>query len=274
MFNVPRNARRGLKMVLAGCGALVLANCMGGPTEEADAVPAGGELGKDGQMIVKDVFVRDQDMKLEKGKMVPKGTYILKPGETEEYYIKTSSGPWEFGGLAKRAVSGNRYYKMPAGQYIKEIRVIRGASNASCPSGTNPSYVRNDIDLNRGAGGDYLFFCVATSAQPDLPIVQHIRIDNSSSGTTFNAGKPTTVSQGLLGIGTANSDLNQTAGGDYVWGRFDYGGCKVTGFGVAFKDHWWESVPLPSGFVLSDETDLNYGSGGAYLWAINSSECP
>lgn len=283
MFNNSRFAGKlpnsVLKLVMAGCGALVLANCMGSQTQEAEVseVPQGTTMGKDGQSIVKDVFVNDHDLELIKGKAVSKGTFILKPDQTEEDYIKTSSGPWEFSGLddakalEKKANSGYRIQTVVA---FQEARVISGNSAAACPVDGTKGYVKLNLDLNRGAGGPYLFFCVATVYQASYPQVRHITINNSSSGSTFTAGKPTSPTQGLMGIGSANSDLNQGAGGQYVWGRFDNGGCWVEGFGVTFKDHWWETTQVPSGWLLADETDLNYDAGGAYMWALVKQSCP
>lgn len=282
MFSRTKNRRRGkapramVKALVTGCGALMLANCMGGATDEA-TVSEKGKLGDDGQRIVEDVFIRDQDAKLEKGKAVPKGTFILKPDQTKEDYIKSSAGPWEFRGLSKSAANGHARFEVQDLNYLYEVRVIAGNSSVKCPDdpATNKWYTRINADLNRGAGGPYLFLC-ASHQQLNIPDVRHITVYNSSSGSAFNAGKPTSITQGILGHGSANSDLNQGAGGDYVWARFDQG-CpefgSMRGIGVTWKDHWWEPTPLSGEWTLADETDLNYGAGGAYMWLTVKNLC-
>lgn len=259
-----------LKLVMAGCGALVLANCMGSQTEVS---PVSNEGNQAEQAVVKDTFLLEKDIVLAKGKFVPKGTFILKPDETKEYYIKTSSGPWEFGGLAKIASTGSDKMVVPHDNHpgtwgVEEIALVAGSSAAGCPS-TN--HVKIKVDLNRGAGGPYVFICPSGPVAGTAPI-KYIDIQSSSSGSDFTANKPTTRSNGILGWLNSNSDMNQGTGGNYIWGRYTLWNSGdpsyIDGVGVSFKDHWWESIYVPSGWLLASDKDLNYGAGGAYIFMV------
>lgn len=284
IFSIRKKSRRTrlhpiLNLALACGGSLVLVNCVGGPAEEGPVSP--GE-GPGEQAVVQDTFLLEKDITQTKGKFVPKGTYILKPNETKEYYIKTSSGPWEFGGLAPTkstpiettvsAATGSSKMEVPLENRpcngVEEIALIAGSSGAGCPSS---SHVRINVDLNRGAGGPYIFLCPSHPSACTAS-VQYVDIQSSANSSDFNANKPTSRSNGILGWGNSNSDMNQGASGNYVWGRYNLfkagDTSYISGVGATFKDHWWESLPLPSGWQLASDKDLNYGAGGAYVFMM------
>ena len=94
---------------------------------------------------------------------------------------------------------------MPA-EPITGITVITGDdAGISAPAG----YTKIDLDLNKGAGGDYVYLCYTQQSNQqaitDLAVV---------SASEENVGAP-------LGYTKIPVDLNKGAGGDFVYPDFD-----------------------------------------------------
>jgi|GEM_PF-4124478 len=228
--------------------------------------------------VVSDTFVNDVDVVHQKGVAVPKGMFILKPDETKEDYIKSSSGPWEFKGLAKVSATGARtQYNL--GLFVHKVTLVKGGSSIGCKSPAPYEY-RVDLDLNRGAGGPYVYMCVQFVDVVGPPILSSsLRFGSSDYASDFNADKPTSEANGFLGVDYSNSDMNQGAGGAYVWGRYAQasatsGKCYINGIGAVYADHWWEDYNLPSGYKHPTITrDLNEGAGGSWINPIYRESC-
>lgn len=260
------------KKLLAACAflALPLMNCMeSGGTDPQTAqnqgnTEAGGAAkGRPENVphVDQEVFVKSSDLTLEKGAVIPKGTFILKSDETEEGYKRSSSGPWTFSALEKTATADRRYIST-TGEYHR-IYLVAGTSTVACPSGST----KMSLDLNRGAGGKYIYMCGSESGSGSILPSSIYIIDKSS------AAPPVSDTKGFLGVNGSNSDMNQGAGGDYVYGRYEIGGsCPVDGIGVEFADHWWEPLPLPftDWYDLRGgrtyDADMNDGAGGASIF--------
>jgi hypothetical protein len=123
-------------------------------------------------------------------------------------------------------------------------------SYRSSPGSTTPAgYEKIDKDLNKGAGGNYiyLYYSKRTDLEPITSL--YVAVGDSSN---------VTVPEGYTKI---DSDLNKGAGGKYIYlcyTRNPYFG-SIKGLEVTFGDD------IVSGYTKID-VDLNKGCGGEYIY--------
>lgn len=134
---------------------------------------------------------------------------------------------------------------------IEDIIVINAGrkNKASVPEG----YEKIDVDLNEGAGGDYIYFAVKrgtnnTNAINGLAVI---------SGKNDKAAAP-------AGYEKINMDLNKGAGGRYIYL------CKKRGKESVIHDVKVISAksanpPVPEGYTIIKQ-DLNEKAGGKYIY--------
>ena len=127
---------------------------------------------------------------------------------------------------------------------ISEITVI------CCSSGTQPppGYTKINIDLNQGAGGDYLYLCYKKGV--GAPI--------TGLAVTLNGGAPPTDAV----YTRINIDLNRNAGGDYVWLWYTKDPACTTIRNVHIQPN---QGAWPAGYTRIP-VDLNSDAGGAYIY--------
>lgn len=127
---------------------------------------------------------------------------------------------------------------------ISEITVVYGGSGVQAP----PGYIRYGVDLNRNAGGDYMFLC--TKKGVGAPV--------TGITVTINSGSPP---PGYAWT-KINIDLNRNAGGDfiYLWYTRDPACGTIKDIVVLIN-----SQATPAGYVKIP-IDLNRDAGGDYLY--------
>lgn len=128
---------------------------------------------------------------------------------------------------------------------ISELRVIYGSSSSiRAPAG----YTKVNVDLNRHAGGDYMYLCYKKGV--GAPI--------TGICVTVNSNRPPAgVVWTKIGV-----DLNRNAGGSYVylWYTRDPSCEAIADIVVLIND-----ARTPAGYTKIN-TDLNRHAGGSYLY--------
>jgi hypothetical protein len=135
-----------------------------------------------------------------------------------------------------------------AQEYISEVIVIRGGNSGIQPPA---GYVKFPYDLNKGAGGDYIYVCYKKGV--GAPITGLCVTLGKSGGTPPADARYTRI----------NVDLNDGAGGDYIWlwTTKDPDCAAVSDIIVQFGKN---SRP-PAGYTWIP-VDLNRHAGGEYIW--------
>jgi hypothetical protein len=179
------------------------------------------------------------------------GNYVRKNGEWTRTDPETSF-VWggSCGGLNQPACTFT--------SYITDIKLVAGStSGVACPVGYN----KINVDLNRRAGGRWIFLCYLYGPASAA-------IDASSiKTTTRTAAHP---EQYLIkGVNGSNGDMNQGAGGYYIYGTWaGTNTCRLTGVGVVTDSLGKVHPPLPflSPKDPSYDVDLNDGAGGDFIY--------
>jgi hypothetical protein len=130
---------------------------------------------------------------------------------------------------------------------ITELRVITGSSNVQPPAG----FTRINVDLNRNAGGTYIYLCYKKGL--GTPI--------TGLFVTLDYWSPPTVPV----FTRINVDLNQGAGGDYIylWYTKDPGCTTITDLVVIYGGN--AGIHPPAGYIKIN-ADLNHDAGGDYIY--------
>jgi hypothetical protein len=149
---------------------------------------------------------------------------------------------------------------------VVDVIVLTGSSAADPYTDriTGRVYHRLNYDLNRNAGGAYIFIYYSLGMENDsiVPLAEIATID-TSDGESLDA-----LPDGFVMI---NQDLNEGAGGDYIYlayrRRNDYSDHLVTGLRVntaysmgTSSSNQWNVVT--QGYYSSDPQDLAEGAGG------------
>ena len=132
-----------------------------------------------------------------------------------------------------------------AQQAVSEITVVVGQTTP-CPTG----FQKIDVDLNRGASGNYIWLCVEKGL--GAPV--------TGLWVTAPGHEPVPAGKGYSQIPV---DLNRGAGGAtiYLYYTKDPNCSVVSAITVAVGQY----TPCPTGFQKID-VDLNQDAGGNYIW--------
>ncbi len=136
---------------------------------------------------------------------------------------------------------------------ITGLTVVYG-KDASAPSG----YTMIKKDLNKGAGGDYIYLC--SSTVPDLgPPITAIQV--AASDKSYN-DDPSVKPDGYTLV---LDDLNKGAKGKYIYVSYATGtnSLPITGVNVISGDT--RNIWPPKDFVRVDQ-DLNEDVHGKYIY--------
>ena len=122
-----------------------------------------------------------------------------------------------------------------------------------------PRYTTIDKDLNKGAGGAYVYLCYSTDPNVGPPIT-NIKVVASDSSAIQ-------VEEGYINTG---KDLNKGAGGKYIYLCYtclqrEYN-FHITAVDVIQGSSKDTDVP-PFGWIWIDQ-DCSEGAGGAYMYII------
>jgi hypothetical protein len=135
-------------------------------------------------------------------------------------------------------------------RYITNLTVLEG-ENAQPPSG----WKKIDKDLNKGAGGAYLYFAYEEGDGPDRAITDIM----------FILGRDEPVPERYHKI---DVDLNKGAKGKYIYAAFTRDrqeGSPITGLDVLISDSSSEHPERP--WIRIDQ-DLNEGAKGKYVYLV------
>jgi len=156
---------------------------------------------------------------------------------------------------------------LPEDSYITDIIVVsdknENVSKAKCPVG----YQRIDVDLNKGAGGEFIYFCVKRGKRGNaITNILCEMSDSAKNEATLNiAHKGVTASYRRNG-----ADLNKGAKGKYLYLLYTkdtkYNPIRnITVYlnGESLHEEWNGRMC----YVNTTETaDLNKGAGGRYIY--------
>jgi hypothetical protein len=143
--------------------------------------------------------------------------------------------------------------------WITDIKLVAGStSGVACPLG----YSKLDVDLNRRAGGKWIFLCYQYGPASSAIAAWTVK----TTGRT--AAHP---EQYLIkGVNGSNGDMNQGAGGRYVYGTWGATGgtCRLKGLAVVTDSLGKVHPPLPflSPFDPNYDVDLNDEAGGDFIY--------
>lgn len=199
----------------------------------------------------------------------PEGTFVPKEGESVDPDSKSGihstlvssegtytyqEGQWNLKPLAKTGTSSPWGY-VDNGS-ITALGLVAGGSTASCPSG----WTTIPVDLNRRAGGKYIYLCVQST--PQLGVGLEAREIH-----TYTGGSTYTGTFQLLG--GSNGDMNQGAAGAYVYGSSGgmAGLCSTHAIGV-WTSNWQGLIPPLGWTKLLAGVDLNSGAGGDFIYLV------
>ncbi|MBM7408410.1 MAC/perforin domain-containing protein [Methanococcus maripaludis] len=141
---------------------------------------------------------------------------------------------------------------MPYSQYcITDLSVIESDKGGAAPP---YGFKKVDMDLNKGAGGKYIYLCYKEGLDTTTPITD-IKVLN---------GKHAKAPQGYTKI---NVDLNHKAGGKYIYLAYSRqtNNDPIRSVVVVKGKH----ANAPYGYEKIDY-DLNKGAGGEYLYLCYS----
>ncbi|KJZ10850.1 hypothetical protein TW85_19220 [Marinomonas sp. S3726] len=146
---------------------------------------------------------------------------------------------------------------------ITELRVISGDSSVIQPP---TGYIKDDFDLNKGAGGKFIYVCYKEDSTLDIKAE---KLDVITDITTISGDSPDIQApDGYIKIG---QDLNEGARGKYIYLCYKKGEYSETD---SIKDIMviGSSQPQiypPIGFERINQ-DLNQGAGGLYIYMCYS----
>lgn len=227
------------------------------------------ELVRDSSNLFLDVYFERTNKNSYGGKDLKKRIYINPNYETDNKKIKSCYSDLDNMVETARQKScedtGFFYDKdhVPAcyPKFIRDMIVVTG-STANCPSGYQP--IHND--LNKGAGGDYIYFCVTSflttvnTTQSFDPPLSHL--------TIVWGGGNTNCPSGYEKDGT---DLNKGAGGKFIYlckRRAVSTTQRVSRVAVASGGG---GASCPAGFT-KNTTDLNKGAHGDFIYLCYQKE--
>ena len=170
--------------------------------------------------------------------------------------------------------------------FIYDLKVIKGSSS-SINTGDLPGYYKIGVDLNKGAGGKYIYLCFTRDPSKvigssswvgdglhgrNVP-VEDIIIKRQTVGGGFGGwpGPHAPPIETKDGLGFHQPDLNDGAGGKYIYAYQDKDSyvhpSTVYEVGVIYGSSSAIQPPQNSGWRRI-EGDLNDGAGGDYIYFV------
>ncbi len=191
---------------------------------------------------------------VEKGESISKDTYRQKPKFDTDVEVLYSSE------------NDNNNVKS-ATPYVTDLYILTGNTSSITPPA---SYTKINVDLNKGSGGKYIYLCYTkdSSKSPLTGILAYagVRFPNPP------IGYPWSVVANSNGYGDPGTDLNEGAGGDWIYlyeTRTLSQGSKIKQVAVVAtsSSHYnpccgWKAVNT------NGKIDLNKGAGGKYIYVL------
>lgn len=139
-------------------------------------------------------------------------------------------------------------------QFITALEVIEG-ENTAAPVG----FTKINVDLNRGAGGKYIYLCYKKE-ESDTGIVDVRIIEVEERGIPAEYTK-------------CELDVNAGTHGGYLYVSYRVGGVEESSkFGytdIDVKDNGGDEMHYPDMGWCLNSTDLNKGAGGDYIYLVH-----
>ncbi len=135
--------------------------------------------------------------------------------------------------------------------YITDITVV--ASRRKEDIRVPQDYEKIDVDLNEGAGGDYIYLCIKRGSDKENAIDDIKLISQWFKGCQTPAGYE-----------KVDLDLNKGAGGRYIY-LCKHRGSKEPLLDIKVLRSSSKNVTVPEGYTMLPQ-DLNEGSGGKYIY--------
>ena len=161
----------------------------------------------------------------------------------------------------------NQWPKQEPKKYITDIVFVTDKNEMKARQKCPGAYILVDADLNKGAGGDFIFLCYKAEEDRKEAITD-LFLENS--GSSKSAGAFGMSHNGNFAEYTRNStDLNTGASGKfvYMWSTKDTGLQPITGIDVVFdnpgQDPNWSIVYWQNSKTAGD---VNMGAGGDYVY--------
>lgn len=183
----------------------------------------------------------------QKGEMVSKDVRREKPESGEDYKILYTS---------------ENDTNLKNSSYTRGIYILTGDSPDITPP---PNYTKIPCDLNKGAGGKYIYLCLYDEDDKDPLTALKVYAGGYTPSPAITT--PWTVVENSNGKGYPGTDLNEGAGGDWIYvyeSRHEYSGDPITKIGIAESS--FSSFNIPGWQLIN--VDLNKGAGGKYIWFI------
>jgi hypothetical protein len=142
------------------------------------------------------------------------------------------------------------------GPVVGRVTVITGGSSEVKPP--TEDFEKIDVDLNRKAGGDYIFLCLQRITRAELSQAG----EKPVTGLKVVVGKNTPAPAGYTRI---DVDLNRKAGGDYIYLCYKLGEPEkaIRDIIVIYGNDAAIAAPIPYTKV---PVDLNKGAGGNFVF--------
>lgn len=178
-------------------------------------------------------------------------SYTVRYIDAYRYIVKNYNG-----------VNDN-YYRYNSGTYISDIRCAQNDSSSSAKSElTSAGYTVIDFDLNKDAGGQYVYMGYKTTTDPnnaikDIRFFSELSDMGSTVATVYINGK------GCQYTRDTGADLNKGSGGDYIYACFTKdanAGAPITSISFSIESTGTGKV---CGKLGDPDTpaDLNNGTG-------------
>lgn len=157
-----------------------------------------------------------------------------------------------------------KYFTAP---YVTDLYIITGDSpDIQAPAG----YRKIPIDLNMGAGGKYIYLCY--TKEHDKTPIKYLKLHLGSKFPSPHITSPWQVVRNSNGYGYPGTDLNEGAGGDWIY-LYKYPGTidAITDITViATHEKYYEVVQrLEKGwYEFAVLGDINKGAGGKYIYIL------
>ncbi|MBS1677739.1 MAG: hypothetical protein JST08_10180 [Actinobacteria bacterium] len=162
--------------------------------------------------------------------------------------------------------------------YVRDIYVADNNNSTAAEAELRRQIGSNDFvmyaapwDLNRGAGGAFIYLGYTTTTDPSQAVTDVVITDGKGSNHYSKNG---------VNYRSTNVDLNRGAGGAYLWLLYTHdpraaasAGKVVRSLGVQIDGEKTPNIGVGPGWTL-DSTDLNRGAGGAYIYLWDRLQAP
>jgi hypothetical protein len=141
------------------------------------------------------------------------------------------------------------------GPLLAELQVIHGETSGVTPPG---GFKKIDVDLNKGAGGEFMYLCCQQMSKVDMEAKSVKPITDVAIVFGENAAAPAGYTK--LGV-----DLNKSVGGDFIYLCYRRGAFENAIRGLIIV-HGNDGSVMPAKPYVRIAKDLNKGAGGEWIY--------